>query len=1072
MLRVLLLGEFSIKSDTKAIKAINAPRLQSLIAYLILHSDIPLNRSHLAYLFWPETNESQARTNLRNLLHQLRSVLPNADSYIKSGNQTIQWQHDSEFTLDVWDFKLSISQAEEASHNFDLISVRKWLERGIALYKGDLLPGLYDDWIIPYREELHQLYISTLERLIKLLEEKLDYVSAIEYARRLLQYDPLRETSYQHLIRLYALNNDRASALRIYHACETILKRELDVKPSLGTYKAYENLLNEEARSNSKLSPMTYFPMVGREKEWAQILNAWCGMNNNPGPHIIILCGEAGIGKTRLIEEMNQWAARQGFSTANAQCYSAEGKLAYTPVITLLRTLSGFPLEDIWLTEIARLLPEILTEKPDLAKPGSMTEEWQRVRLFEAISRAFLYLKQPFLLTIDDLQWCDQDTLDWLHFLLHFDQNARFLIVAAYRPEEVENGHPLVPFLRVLRTEDWFTEIDLNPLDEGAAKKLVSMITGMAINQRTAEYLYRETEGNPLFLVEILQANPEINSSIAQDNSSSNSDDHSMLEKRNLPLKIRSILKARLAQLSPEAMELANLAATIGREFSFSLLSEASGLSEDTLINGLDELWLRRIIRERGFDAYDFSHDKLREVAYENLSPARRRLLHRQVARALEIIHSSNLAQISHLVAAHYKQGGEVEHAVPYYLRAAENARKVYANSEAKGYLQRGLKIIESIEEINGGMDSLQESLWEGLGDLLILSAEHEDALGAFTNAQKWVLPSSRVDQARIYRKIAETYRDQREYLKTLEACEQAEILLGKNPHGDFNQWWDEWIDVQIEKVWAYYWLAKWQDLEELVDRINLVVKARASAPSRMRFLKASCLSKLRKYRYFVTNEMLENSKENLATSRQYGSLGDQMECLFELGFLHLWRHEHEQAEVNLSNALELAEKTGNLFFHTLCLTYLTVLYRFKHQEEKVLIFALRTNEAAEIAHMPDYAAAAGANLAWLAFREGDFIEAEKQSQKALDIWRGSPLVYPFQWMALWPKVGVALAENRLEKLNELFEKLSAPTQQILPKELNEVVSKVVQDQNTTSNQDRLALQMRAVELANSTGYL
>ena len=296
--------------------------------------------------------------------------------------------------------------------------------------------------------------------------------------------------------------------------------------------------------------------------------------------------------------------------------------------------------------------------------------------------------------------------------------------------------------------------------------------------------------------------------------------------------------------------------------------------------------------------------------------------------------------------------------------------------------------------------------------------------------------------------------------------------MLDKKPHGDLDQWWDEWIDVQIEKVWGYYWSARWQDLEELVDRISLVVKARASAPSRMRFLKASCLSNLRKYRYFVTDEMLENSKENLGTSRQYGSLTDQLECQFELGFLHLWRREIVEAEENLKLALELAEKTGNLLFQTLCLTYLTVLYRFKNQVDKVLIFAMRTKEAAEIAHMPDYAAAAKANLAWLDWREGDFIGAGQKSQEALEIWQGSPLVYPFQWMALWPKIGVACDKNRREEIGELFQKLLEPTQQILPKILDEPVKRAVQNKETTNAEGCLVYQKQTIEQAKLLGYL
>ncbi len=202
------------------------------------------------------------------------------------------------------------------------------------------------------------------------------------------------------------------------------------------------------------------------------------------------------------------------------------------------------------------------------------------------------------------------------------------------------------------------------------------------------------------------------------------------------------MLEARLAQLSPPTRELAGLAATIGREFSFKLLAKASGRDEDTLVRELDELWQRRIVREHGADAYDFSHDKLREVAYSGMSAARRRLLHRHAAQALETLHAAELDPVSHQVAAHYERAGLPEQAAPYYLRAAEVARQVYANEEAIALLQRGLALVEDHRPCSGGGERSYElavHLWEALGDILELKAQHEEALQAYQNAQTQV---------------------------------------------------------------------------------------------------------------------------------------------------------------------------------------------------------------------------------------------------------------------------------------------------------------------------------------------
>jgi DNA-binding SARP family transcriptional activator len=312
MLSISLLGGFCIRDDEAPVTDVDAPRLQSLLAYLILHRDAPQSRAHLAFLFWPDTTEAQARTNLRNLLHHLRRALPNADAYLDAGVQTLQWRPGAPLTLDVADLNAALVRAEQAQRANDPAALRGALERVVALYRGDLLPSCYDDWIIPQRERLRQAYLSALERLARMLEEQRDYPAAIRSAQRLLQHDPLQEAAYRLLIRLHALNGDRAGALRVYHTCTTVLRRELDVEPSTATRRAYEQLLGAEPRPSSPVPATAAFsPLVGRDREWAQLQQVWRTVTGGGGSHAVVLRGEAGIGKTRLAEDLLQWAARQ-----------------------------------------------------------------------------------------------------------------------------------------------------------------------------------------------------------------------------------------------------------------------------------------------------------------------------------------------------------------------------------------------------------------------------------------------------------------------------------------------------------------------------------------------------------------------------------------------------------------------------------------------------------------------------------------------------------------------------------------------------------------------------------------
>ena len=246
-LHIQLLGGFRLVSDTTPLTTLDLPRLQALLAYLVLHRAAPHARSHLAFGLWPDTTEAQARTNLRTLLHRLRQALPDADQFLHIDAQTVQWRTDASWTLDVADFEHALAQADHAEHHGDPTTLRKALAEAVERYHGDLLPAWYDDWVLLERERLRQLFLTALERLILILEQEGAYAAAIGHAQRLLRHDPLHEATYQHLMRLHALSGDRASALRVYHTCATVLERELGVEPSPTTRAAYERLLHMEA---------------------------------------------------------------------------------------------------------------------------------------------------------------------------------------------------------------------------------------------------------------------------------------------------------------------------------------------------------------------------------------------------------------------------------------------------------------------------------------------------------------------------------------------------------------------------------------------------------------------------------------------------------------------------------------------------------------------------------------------------------------------------------------------------------------------------------------------------------
>jgi predicted ATPase len=566
--------------------------------------------------------------------------------------------------------------------------------------------------------------LQALEQLLRLFEAQGNTSTAIRYAQRLLGLDPLSEDRYRYLMRLFALNNDRASALHVYHTCASILQRELGVDPDPATREIYEHLLQQETPS---IQASIHQPLladtptlIGRNQEWEQLHVAWQAASTGE-PVFVLVTGEAGMGKSRLAEDFLLRASQQGAVTAKTRSYAAEGQLSLAPVTEWLRS-EGLraplrELDEVWLVEVARLLPELVAERPELPHYESVTEYGQRQRFFEALARAILVAPQPLLLLIDDLQWCDQETLEWLHFLLRFDPTARLLVIGCAREEELPPQHPLRTFLLHLRSTMRVTEIPLQALDAAETAKLASQVAKRELDVDEGLHFYHETGGYPLFVVEMVRANlsiPADNATNAATLRSSQSE-RRYLERalvgqpetdrisrqpplediQMLPPRMHAVLAGRLLQLSDSAREFVELAATIGREFTLDLLSTAGYSDTESAVRALDELWHKRIVREHGENSYDFTHDKLREVAYAEISAPQRRMLHRRVAQTLEAFHVEDLDAVSGQVAAHYERAGMIEQALSYYQRAAIVAQRVYANEDAISLLSRCMELLE-----------------------------------------------------------------------------------------------------------------------------------------------------------------------------------------------------------------------------------------------------------------------------------------------------------------------------------------------------------------------------------------
>ena len=670
-LEVRLLGVAEIILDGRRLRAFNSLRLQRFLALIAIRRDLQ-HRSRLAFELWPDSNEPQARTNLRKLLHDFRHSLPDIGEFVEIDNKIVRWIPTGPSEVDVLKFRDALSVGD--------------LELAARLYSGDLLPACYDDWVLNERAKLRAEAYKASVRLTEEAVGRDDHKATIKHAQRVIDLEPTDEAAVRLQMEAHLALGDRAAALRSYHRCAEVLERDLEVAPGEEIGAMYQQIragtINRDDAHGEDLTPVAESPFVGRDLELNQLNEAW-NTAREGGAHLLLVTGEPGIGKSRLAVELGRRVRAEGHVVASARAYEAAGRLPWGPVVDLLRSdaLRSHidTLDTVWGAELARLLPELL-DASQPSEPSQSGDLAQRHRLFDAVNRAITVGDRPRLLIIDDLQWCDAETIELIGFVVRSGQTAPVLIVGTVRSEEVPEHHPLVGLVDALGHDQAVTTVPLDRLDEATTATLAARLGAEdTIDQKLAARLWSETEGNPLFIIEALRAGISSEGSRAV-----------------LTPTMRAVLRARLGQLPDGAGQLTEVAAVIGRPFSVSLLVSATGMGEHELVDHLDELWRRRIIRDQGL-TYDFSHDKLRAVALEMVSPARRRQLHRAVAEAIAVEFKNNIDAASPQLAAHYDQAAMVEPAFDAYRVAGARAVAVSALDEAVTMFRRALSLLADL---------------------------------------------------------------------------------------------------------------------------------------------------------------------------------------------------------------------------------------------------------------------------------------------------------------------------------------------------------------------------------------
>jgi DNA-binding SARP family transcriptional activator/tetratricopeptide (TPR) repeat protein len=687
MLHVSVLGEQAIIDDRTGVRT-RSSRAVALIAFLVAHAGSPQPRQRIAVLFWPDSTDAQALTNLRRELHHLRNAL-GPEPALEVTPKDLCWHDTQTCRVDLRIFDVERAAALTAAEAGDGDGVLAHATRAISQYRGELLPGVYDDWLLEIRSALERQCVDLCDLVCATCARQGDLAGAADAARRRIQLQPLEEVGYRTLMQLQADQGDRAGAVSTYHHCASVLERELGIVPDPATRQALQRLMARAEQAGEPAvatkpalgrSGLAAARLVGRSAELGLLQDLWRTAVAGRAS-IALVRGGAGVGKTRLVTEVAGLARLQGAVVATAQCFGTSGRLALAPVADWLRSpafqAATTTLEPAWRAEVGRLLPSEARD-PRVVGSRAMVDAWQRHRFFEGLARALLAVDRPAMLVLDNLQWCDQETLAFLTFYLGLARDAPVLVAGTLRNDDLGEDADLTGWTIQMRAAGMLTQLSLSPMEAGDTARLAEAVSGQRLLADDTNLLQAATGGFPLYVIEAVRSSVDLGSTAMPS------------------ADLAGVLRSRLEQATPAAQEVAGLAAAVGTNFTLDLLTEASDLEADAVVGAVDELWRRRIMREFR-DGYDFSHDLLREAAYLQVSPPRRWLLHRRIAQGLELLHPDDTDLVSAQLAEQYARGGRPGQAVTYYRRAADVAAGMFAHTEAIRLHKAALSIVRNL---------------------------------------------------------------------------------------------------------------------------------------------------------------------------------------------------------------------------------------------------------------------------------------------------------------------------------------------------------------------------------------
>jgi DNA-binding SARP family transcriptional activator len=764
----------------------------ALLIYLAIESG-PQPREALAALLWPEASPERSHGSLRNTLDHLHTAFRLASgqdkiSYLTVTHNSLSLNPDADIDFDLQAVERAYLQARtdrtsrilpEGSASLPL------LQSAAACQRGDFLAGFslgdapgFDDWAAIQREVWRRRLGLILDRLSEIQFAHGDLAGASETASQWIVLDALNEVAYRRKMRAHFAAGERGQALETYEACRSILAAELDIEPEPDTTALAQRIRTQSPNGYPYDSDASARPQrpdtsvnflgnlfAGRDREYQELIRCY-GRATESQPQLVMLRGEAGIGKTRLAKKFIGWANAQGAELLLGSAFESGIHLPFQPLVEALRlrlesepSLTGL-VDEIWLSQLSQLLPELpqyhQNISPAHVEPAFLETDISKAQLYEPLVQCTLALanRAPLVLFLDDLQWTDSATLDLLQYAIRRWQGstARVLFLASLRsealhpmtqPQPVGSLQGLSQWLERVTRELTPVHIELEPLGERETiQMMLSILSPPDID--FAQWLYHETHGQPFYLIEILKdllergvLHPKRREE-AQWTFSVDAD-HDLGQAVRVPSTVHAVIRSHLNRLSPNAFSLLAGGAVLEHRITFERMCIISSLSEDLALPALDELISSRLLLETvqpgASSAYAFTNDMLRDVVYTEAGDARRRLFHR---RALEVLEKEG--ESAAVLAHHALAAGLAQAAFHYSLDAGQEALHLSAVREAIVHLELALKFVREAAQTEMPDEADLRDLYTYLYQAYKLAGQMVNAL-AIDREKKSVLP-------------------------------------------------------------------------------------------------------------------------------------------------------------------------------------------------------------------------------------------------------------------------------------------------------------------------------------------